>query len=116
MQPRNIRFRVTLLAVALSLPSLAFAQSEDAKDLDNVVSTATRTAITADAALVAVEVIDRKDIERSSARSLLLPSIKRDHGARPCAGLRAFAANAEFAGLRRGELRAAYQNNADVTA
>ena len=89
MQPRNIRFRVTLLAVALSLPSLAFAQSEDAKDLDNVVVTATRTAITADAALVAVEVIDRKDIERSSACSLLLPSIKRDHGARPCAGLRA---------------------------
>ena len=70
MQPRNIRFRVTLLAAALSLPSLAFAQSDDAKDLDNVVVTATRTAITADTALAAVEVIDRKDIEQSAARSL----------------------------------------------
>ena len=70
MQPRNIRFRVTLLAAALSLPSLAFAQTGDPKDLDNVVVTATRTAITADTALAAVEVIDRKDIEQSTARSL----------------------------------------------
>ena len=70
MQPPNIRFRVTLLAAALSLPCLAFAQSDEAKDLDNVVVTATRTAITADAALAAVEVIDRKDIEQSTARSL----------------------------------------------
>jgi len=70
MQPPNIRFRLTLLAASLSLPSLAFAQNNDAKDLDNVVVTATRTAITADAALAAVEVIDRKDIEQSSARSL----------------------------------------------
>ena len=70
MQPSNICLRITALATALSLPSLAFAQSDDAKDLDNVVVTATRTAITADAALAAVEVIDRKDIEQSAARSL----------------------------------------------
>jgi vitamin B12 transporter len=70
MQPRNIRFRVTILATALASPSLAFSHSDDAKDLDNVVVTATRTATTADAALAAIEVIDRKDIERSAARSL----------------------------------------------
>ena len=70
MQSRNIRFRFTALALALSLPSLAFAQNDDAKDLDNVVVTATRTAITADDALAAIEVIDRKDIEQSAARSL----------------------------------------------
>ena len=70
MQSRNTRLRRTALALALSLPSLAFARGEDAKDLDNVVVTATRTAITADDALAAVDVIDRKDIERSAARSL----------------------------------------------
>ncbi len=71
MQSRNTSLRSTALAVACALPSLAFAQSnEAAKDLDNVVVTATRTAITADAALAAVEVIDRTQIERSSARSL----------------------------------------------
>ena len=74
MQSRNTRFRTTALALACTMPalspSLAFAQSDGAKDLDNVVVTATRTAITADAALAAVEVIDRKDIERSTARSL----------------------------------------------
>ena len=69
MQPRNT-LRFTALAIALSLPSLAFAQRDPAKDLDNVVVTATRTAITVDDALAAVEVIDRKDIERSAARSL----------------------------------------------
>jgi vitamin B12 transporter len=70
MQPRTTRFRLTLLAAALSLPSLALAQSNDAKDLDSVVVTATRTAITADAALAAIEVIERRDIEQSTARSL----------------------------------------------
>jgi len=69
MQPRST-FRFTVLALALSSPSLAFAQHDDAKDLDSVVVTATRTAVTADAALAAVEVIDRKAIERSAARSL----------------------------------------------
>ena len=61
MQPRNT-LRFTALAIALSLPSLAFAQRDAAKDLDNVVVTATRTAITVDDALAAVEVIDRNDI------------------------------------------------------
>ncbi len=76
MQSRNrLRHTVISIALALSLPSLALAQSSDratgnAIDLDNVVVTATRTAITADAALDAVEVIDRSEIERSSARSL----------------------------------------------
>ena len=70
-------FRLTTLsiALALSLPSLAHAQVSDQAtgtptDLDNVLVTATRTAITADAALAAVEVIDRGEIEHSSARSL----------------------------------------------
>ena len=67
----NTSLRTTALAVACALPSFSFAQSNDAaRDLDNVVVTATRTAITADAALAAVEVIDRSQIERSSARSL----------------------------------------------
>lgn len=71
MQSRNTTIRSTALAVACALPSLAFAQSNDeARNLDNVVVTATRTAITAEAALAAVEVIDRTQIERSSARSL----------------------------------------------
>ncbi len=72
MQSRSTTaLRITTLALACALPCLAFAQSNDAaKDLDNVVVTATRTAITADAALAAVEVIDRTQIERSSARSL----------------------------------------------
>ena len=76
MQSRNtFRFTALSIALALSLPSLAHAQSSDkttgdATDLDNVVVTATRTAITADAALAAVEVIDRTEIEHSSARSL----------------------------------------------
>ncbi|WP_374607793.1 TonB-dependent vitamin B12 receptor [Thermomonas sp.] len=61
---------MSALALALSLPSLALAQSDDAKDLDNLVVTATRTAITADAALAAVEVIGREQLDASSARSL----------------------------------------------
>ena len=76
MQSRDT-FRLTALsiALALSLPSLAHAQVSDqatgnATDFDNVVVTATRTAITADAALAAVEVIDRTEIEHSNARSL----------------------------------------------
>ncbi|MEO6154172.1 MAG: TonB-dependent vitamin B12 receptor [Thermomonas sp.] len=76
MLPRNpFRHTAVFIALALSLPSLAHAQTRgktagDATDLDNVVVTATRTAITADDALAAVEVIDRTEIERSSARSL----------------------------------------------
>ena len=75
MQSRNTRFRTAALALACSIPaisvsSLAFAQDRDAKDLDNLVVTATRTATTADAALAAVEVIDREQLDASSARSL----------------------------------------------
>ena len=70
MSPRTTPLCFTALALACSLPSLAFAQSDRAKDLDNVLVTATRTAITTDAALASVEVIDRQQIERSSARSL----------------------------------------------
>ena len=70
MQSRNPRFRLTALALACALPSIASAQDEAAKDLDNVVVTATRTPTTVDAALAAFEVIDRRQIETSSARSL----------------------------------------------
>ncbi|MEO6226807.1 MAG: TonB-dependent vitamin B12 receptor [Thermomonas sp.] len=70
-----IRYSVISLALTVALPTLAHAQSSDSRstqatDLDNVVVTATRTAITADAALAAVEVIDRKQIEYSGAHSL----------------------------------------------
>ena len=70
MHIRSIPLRRSLLALALAAPSLAFAQSDDAKDLDDVVVTATRTATTVDASLAAVEVIERSQIEASSARSL----------------------------------------------
>ena len=70
MQSCNTPLRSSALALALSLPSLAFAQSDEAKDLDNLVVTATRTATTADATLAAVEVIDRRQLDASSARSL----------------------------------------------
>jgi vitamin B12 transporter len=67
-------FRVSLLALALASPLLAAAQSADGAaaptDLDRLIVTATRTAITADAALAAIEVIDRSEIARSSALSL----------------------------------------------
>ena len=72
-----MEFRPLALAAAcaLALPALVHAQSTGATtasttDLDEVLVTATRTAITADAALAAVEVIDRAAIERSQARSL----------------------------------------------
>lgn len=62
------------LAIALGLPVAAVAQTasgaDDATDLDQVIVTATRTAVTVDAALAAVEVIDREQIQRSQARSL----------------------------------------------
>lgn len=59
------------VAGALMLPAAAFAQStDDPKRLDEVVVTATRTAVSADGALAPVEVIDRAAIERSQARSL----------------------------------------------
>lgn len=59
------------IAAALALPALAQAQPNDeATDLDDVVVTATRTAISANDALAPVEVITRDDIARSQARSL----------------------------------------------
>ncbi|HTM69380.1 MAG TPA: TonB-dependent receptor plug domain-containing protein, partial [Luteimonas sp.] len=65
------------LALLLALPFHASAQSElhasqpgDATNLDQVVVTGTRTAITADQSLAAVEVIDHAEIERSQAHSL----------------------------------------------
>lgn len=57
------------LAIAGALPFCAHAQS-NADDLDAVVVTATRTAITTDAALAPVDVIDRDAIARSQAGSL----------------------------------------------
>lgn len=66
-------FRVSVLAVAIAatLPLSAAAQSgSTATDLDTVVVTGTRTALTVDESLAAVEVIDREQIERSQARSL----------------------------------------------
>ncbi len=62
-------------ALSCSFAGTALAQSKtDAApardDLDRVVVTATRTAITADAALTPVDVIDRAQIERSQAGSL----------------------------------------------
>ena len=72
-----MQFRPLALAAAcaLALPGLVHAQSSvastaGATDLDQVIVTATRTAITTDAALAAVEVIDRAAIERSQTRSL----------------------------------------------
>lgn len=62
--------RGALLAAAIAAPAVAAAQSDDAKPLDSVVVTATRTATTVDASLAAVEVIDRSQIEASGALSL----------------------------------------------
>lgn len=68
MQFRTLSFAV---ACALSLPTAALAQSSgNAIDIDEIIVTATRTEITANAALAPVEVIDRAAIQRSQARSL----------------------------------------------
>ncbi|RPE75821.1 TonB-dependent vitamin B12 receptor [Vulcaniibacterium tengchongense] len=64
----SLRIQTLAAACALALPALVYAR--DATDLDQVVVTATRTAISADDALTPVEVIDRAQIERSQARSL----------------------------------------------
>jgi vitamin B12 transporter len=65
MQLRSLPMAV---AVAL-LPCAALAEGQ-ATDLDQVVVTATRTAITVDQSLAPVEVIDREQIRRSQATSL----------------------------------------------
>lgn len=65
------------ITLALVVPAALFSPSafsadagHDADALDTVVVTATRTAVTADAALAPVEVIDRDAIQRSQAASL----------------------------------------------
>lgn len=58
------------LAIAGALSFTAHAQSNDADALDEIFVTATRTAITTDAALAPVEVIDSDAIVRSQAGSL----------------------------------------------
>lgn len=61
---------VLAAAIAAALPAVALAQASAPADLDQVVVTGTRTAVTVDASLAAVEVIDRAQIERSQAHSL----------------------------------------------
>ena len=56
-----------ILAIGLAVPAAAAAQTAD---LDTVVITGTRTAVTADQSLAAVEVIDHDEILRSQAHSL----------------------------------------------
>ena len=59
------------VALALSLSS-SIALAQDAPEvLDDVVVTGTRTAVTVDESLAAVEVIDRDEIERLQPRSLV---------------------------------------------
>ncbi|WP_305806487.1 TonB-dependent vitamin B12 receptor [Stenotrophomonas sp. YIM B06876] len=58
------------LALALALPGVAAAQGP-ATELDEVSVTATRTAIAVEDSLVPVQVIDRGQIDRSQAGSLL---------------------------------------------
>lgn len=65
------------ITLALAVPAALFSPSafsaeagDDADALDTVVVTATRTAVTVDAALAPVEVIDRDAIQRSQASSL----------------------------------------------
>lgn len=60
------------IGLALALPVAAVAAPAGAPtDLDQVVVTANRTAVSVNDALVPVEVIDRADIERSQARDLI---------------------------------------------
>lgn len=78
MQPKHRKTPKTALlpfALLLALPLHAGAQSSqrdaaDPTELGNVVVTGTRTAVTADQSLAAVEIIDRAQIERSQAHSL----------------------------------------------
>jgi vitamin B12 transporter len=71
MQSHPIHTRLLAAAIALSLPAWALADDGvAATDLDQVMVTATRTALTVDQSLAAVEVIDRDDIDRSQAHSL----------------------------------------------
>lgn len=68
--PARPRLRLLAVACALLAPLPALAGEAEAEALDRVVVTATRTALTTDAALAPVEVIDRPALERSQARSV----------------------------------------------
>ena len=69
-----MHLRILTAAIALFLPTCALAQSTAATDgpgdLDEITVTGTRTALTVDQSLSAVEVIDHAQIERSQAHSL----------------------------------------------
>ncbi len=69
MRYRKILLRLTTIAAACAA-SGAFAQARAPTPLDAIVVTATRTPSTVDAALAAVEVIDRAQIDASGAHSL----------------------------------------------
>src|SRR5690606_5584577 len=64
----HMQLRYLVVSLSLALPASAYAQA--ATDLDGLVVTGTRTALTADQSLAAVEVIDHAQILRSQARSL----------------------------------------------
>ena len=71
MENNTMQFRQLSLAVAVALaPCAAHGAADQAVDLDDVVVTATRTAVTVDQSLAAVEVIDHEQIQRSQATSL----------------------------------------------
>lgn len=65
-----MQLRILTTAIALSLPACVLAQTPNPTDLDRVTVTGTRTAVTIDQSLSAVEVIDRDEIDRSQAYSL----------------------------------------------
>ena len=66
-----MQLRTPTLAITLAVvPAFCAAAAAQTTDFDSVVVTGTRTSITTDQSLAAVEVIDRDDIERSQARSL----------------------------------------------
>ncbi|MDQ3205678.1 MAG: TonB-dependent vitamin B12 receptor [Pseudomonadota bacterium] len=69
-RPLTLAIACALALPALALPDTARAQSPEARDLDEIIVTATRTAISADEVLAPVQVIDRDAIVRSQARSL----------------------------------------------
>ncbi|WP_454828685.1 TonB-dependent vitamin B12 receptor [Pseudoxanthomonas wuyuanensis] len=69
---RSPVLRTLSLAVALCLSGTALAQSGDATtELDEIVVTGTRTEVAVRDSLVPAQVIDREQIQRSQARSLL---------------------------------------------
>jgi vitamin B12 transporter len=69
---RAIPLHALALGIVLALPSVAMAEiAADATDFDEIVVTGTRTEVALEDSLVPAQVIDRKEIERSQARSLL---------------------------------------------